>query len=155
MYAFIILIIVLAIVAALVIRHLSAKLKVADKIAEMHTAKKSIPKNPWRERKDPQGIDHQKRKTLMPSSQTVIPKGYDKVDGELVLSKELPIRDYQFKFFGSQLLIEKRAIISGLPNKYHTIEILADGQIYVDGVEHKLIGADADSIKQAVLLSEQ
>ena len=134
--------------------NLFAKNKVADKIEQTYLAKKSIQKSPWKTRAVHE-IDHQKRKTLMPSNQTAIPKGYEDVDGQLQAVRTLPIRDYHFNFFGSQLLIEKRAIITGLTNKYHVVEILIDGSVYVDGVERNLIGADVDSIKQAVLISEQ
>lgn len=132
---------------------LSAKKKMADKVANKAEAKIRIQENPWRDRKVNE-VDLTKRNTLMPSNSEVIPKGYEKKDGELVASMSLPVRDYEFRFYGSQLLIGDRAIISGLPVRPHTIEILKDNSVYIDGVEAKLIGADVDSIKQTVLMNE-
>lgn len=126
-----------------------------EEIKPQETTKREIKKNPWREKRSKIGVDHQKRKTLMPANQAVVPKGFESKDGELAPSLELPVKDYQFKFYGSQLLIEGRAILHGLTAGMHRIEVTEDNTVYCDGKEIKLIGKDIDSIKQAVLMNEQ
>jgi hypothetical protein len=151
------LLIAIIIINFIIIGILFAKLFAKPKAAEKtEGAVRKIQKNPWKEKLKENGIDETKRRSLMPSSQAIIPKGYEKnEDGSLKVSDKLPERDYEFKFFGSQLLVESRAIITGLESRAHKIEILKDGQVFLDGVETKLIGADLDSIKQAVLMHEQ
>lgn len=86
------------------------------------------------------GLDATKRRSLHPSNQMIIPDGFKEVarnlDGDVLayLEKRLPIA-FQYKFFGSNLMINGEAVMYGLTNRLHIMEVSEDNQVTIDGQE--------------------
>lgn len=111
----------------------------------------------------PVKVDYTKRKSLMPSNDMVIPEGHEvDSEGRLLKSFEMPERNWEFRFFGSQLLLDDRVILHGLPSQQHLLEIIdihTDSsspapKVFIDGKEIQMIGADVDFIKRHILENE-
>jgi hypothetical protein len=70
-----------------------------------------------------------KRLRVQPGNHSIVPEGMvvDK-DGSFV---EIT-KDFEYKFFGTQLIVEDSVLVSGLPKKLHRLEMI-DGVVYIDG----------------------
>lgn len=114
------------------------------------------------------GPDDTKRKSLQPAKQKPIPKGYKLVtstedakgateisEGTFVTSHApAPKRDYSYKFFGSQLLVGHKTILTGLGKSLHHLEITPQDMAFIDGKNIHLHPNDMEDIKAAVLKSQ-
>lgn len=107
--------------------------------------------------------------SLQPAKVKPIPQGYTVVptaqsaedsielmENHFVENREpMPKREYCFKFYGSQLVVGKKTVFTGLGKHLHRLEITAQDQCFIDGKPAHLHPNDMEDVKAAILKAQE
>jgi len=108
-------------------------------------------------------MDETKRKSLQPANHHPIPAGWDLVKAEIERDAKSKAkqnrrhtphtppmeRNFEHKFFGSQLTVEGTKLIGGLSRGKHTMEIVGN-QMFIDNDQVKINEGDLERIKDLI-----